>query len=62
MFKFIKKIFITIITFFSSLLNVNPLECIAMKNQECKVRSGIVDAVFYLFSIMVIVKMLVIYM
>ena len=62
MFKFIKKIFITIITFFSSLLNVNPLECIAMKNQECKVRFGIVDAVFYLFSIMVIVKMLVIYM
>ena len=30
-------------TFFSSLSNVNPSECISMKNQECKVRPEIVD-------------------
>ena len=41
---------------FNSLLNVNPLECISMKNQECKVRPEIVninsnDPIFYPFSI-----------
>ena len=41
---------------FSSLLSVNSLECIAMKNQECKVRPAIVDInnnnpIFYPFSI-----------
>ena len=56
MFKFIKKIFISIITFFGSLSSVNPLECISMKNQECKVRPKIVnvnskDPVFFPFSI-----------
>ena len=29
--------------YFSSLSIVNPLECISMKNQECKVRHEIVD-------------------
>ena len=42
--------------FFGSLPNVNPLECISLKNQECKVRPGIVninsnDPIFYPFSI-----------
>ena len=40
---------------FNSILNVNPLECIAMKNQECKVRPEIIDVsnnpIFYSFSI-----------
>ena len=41
---------------FNSLLSVNPLECITMKNQEFKVRSEIVDVnsdnpIFYPFSI-----------
>ena len=41
---------------FNSLLNVNSLECITMKNQECKVRTEIVDInsnnpIFYPFSI-----------
>ena len=57
MFKFIKQIFISTM-FFSSLSNVNPLECISLKNQECKVRPEIVninnnDPIFYPFSIKV---------
>ena len=44
--------------FFSSLSSVNPLECVSMKNQECKVRPEIVnissnDPIFYPFSIKV---------
>ena len=55
MFKFIKQIFISTMIFFGSLSSVNPLECISMKNQECKVRPEIVnissnDPVFYPFS------------
>ena len=30
-------------TLFNSLLNVNPLECISIKNQECRARPEIVD-------------------
>ena len=43
MFGFIKQIFISAWMLFSSLPNVNPLECISMKNQECKVRPEIVN-------------------
>ena len=55
MFGFLKQIFISTIMLFSSLPNVNLLECISMKNQECKVRSEIVninsnDPIFYPFS------------
>ena len=58
MFKFIKQIFILTMMFFNSILNVNPLEWISMKNQECKVRPEIVnissnDLIFYPFSIKV---------
>ena len=39
MFGFIKKVFFTAMTFFGfSVLSINSLECISMKNQECKVR------------------------
>ena len=53
MFGFLKQIFISTIMLFSSLPNVNLLECISMKNQECKVRSEINsnDPIFYPFSI-----------
>ena len=56
MFRFIKQIFISTMMFFSSLSNVNPLECISLKNQECKVRPKIVDVssnnpIFYPFSV-----------
>ena len=41
---------------FNSLLNVNPLECTSMKNQECRAMPEIVDVssnnpIFYPFSI-----------
>ena len=42
--------------YFGNLSNVNSLECVSMKNQECKVRPEIVDVnsnnpIFYPFSI-----------
>ena len=56
MFKLIMQIFISIMMLFNSLSNINPLECISMENQECKVRHEIVDVnsnnpIFYPFSI-----------
>ena len=56
MFGFIKQIFISILMYFSNLSTVNLLECISMKNQECKVRPEIVDInsnnpIFYPFRI-----------
>ena len=56
MFKFIKQIFISAMMLFNSLLSVNSLECIGMKNQKCKIRPEIVDIngnnpIFYPFSI-----------
>ena len=56
MFKFIKKIFISTIMLFGSLSKVNPLKCISMNNQECKVRPEIVnvngnESLFYSLSI-----------
>ena len=48
--------FISSLMFLSSLSSVSPLECISMKNQECKVRPKVVninrkDPIFYPFSI-----------
>ena len=42
--------------FFGSLSNVSSLECVSMKNQECKIRPETVninsnDPIFYPFSI-----------
>ena len=57
MFGLIKKTFISAITFFSSnVLNVNPLECVSMNNQECKIRLEIInlntnEPLFYPYSI-----------
>ena len=56
MFKFIKQIFISTLMFFGSLSSVNPLECISIKNQECKVSPEIINVnsnnpIFYPFSI-----------
>ena len=55
MFKFIKKCFFTAIAFFS-LSNVSSLEYVSMNNQECKIRTEIInlntnDYLFYLYSI-----------
>ena len=43
MFKFIKQIFISTMTFFGSLSSVNPLKCVSMNNKECKARPEIVN-------------------
>ena len=58
MFKFVKQIFISTMIFFGNLTNVNSLECISMKNRECKVRPEIIsinsnNPMFYPFSIKV---------
>ena len=39
MFRFVKQIFVSTMMFFScNLSKVNPLTCVSMSNQECKVR------------------------
>ena len=44
MFRFVKQIFVSAIIFFGcSLSGVNPLECVSINNQECKVRPEIVN-------------------
>ena len=43
MFRFIKQVFISRMMFFGSLSCENSLECILLKNEECKVRPGIVN-------------------
>ena len=58
MFRFIKQIFISALMYFGNLSNVNSLECVSMKNQECKARPEIVDInsnnpIFYPFNIKV---------
>ena len=64
MFRFVKQVIISAMMLFNSLLNVNPLECIAMKNRECKVRSEIVNVnnnpMFYPLSIKINVVAIVI--
>ena len=57
MFRFVKRIFVSIIMFFGcNSSSVTPLECVSMSNQECKVRPEIVNVnssepVFYPYSI-----------
>ena len=57
MFRFIKKYFFTAMKFFScNVLNVNSLECVSMNNQECKIRTKIINVntnepMFYPYSI-----------
>ena len=48
MFRFIKKVFFVVMTFFSfNVLNVNSLECVLLKNQECRARSEIINVNTY---------------
>ena len=56
MFVFIKKIFYIGSLFLSSLVSRTSLNCISMKNQQCKVRPEIINVnsnepIFYPFSI-----------
>ena len=56
MFKFIKRIFVTMMFFRCYLSSVNTLECVSMNNRKCKVRPKIVnfnsnEPLFYPFCI-----------
>ena len=57
MFGLIKKTFISAMILFNfNLSNVNSLECVSMNNQECKIRTGIINVninepMFYPYSI-----------
>ena len=57
MFRFIKRTFVPTMMFLGcNLFSMNPLECVSINNQECKVRPGIVNVdskmpVFFPFSI-----------
>ena len=72
MFRFVKQIFVSTIMIFGSLSSVNSLECVSLKNQECKIRPEIVDVsgnipIFYLLvlrqiNVVVIVIILMIHM
>ena len=43
-YKFIKKCVFTAMTFLRcNVLNVNSLECVSMNNQECKIRTEIIN-------------------
>ena len=54
---FLKRTIVSAMMYFGcNLSRINPLECISMNNQECKVRTEIVNVnsdepVFYPFSI-----------
>ena len=58
MFGFIKQVFISALMYFANLSSVNSLECISLKNHECRVRPKIVNInsnypIFHPFSIKV---------
>ena len=76
-FRFVKKVFFVGLTILSNIINENrllsatPLNCISMKNQECKTRPQVINInsnnpIFYPFSIkinvVVIVLILIIHM
>ena len=57
MFGFVKQVIFTAMTFFSlNPLNVNPLECVSMNNQECKTRTKIISTIMSLCSILSVLK------
>ena len=58
MFELIKKWFFTGIAFLSVLASINPLRCISMSNQDCKLRPEFVninsdEPTFYPYSVKV---------
>ena len=56
MFGFLKRVFVSAMFFGCNLSSVNPLDCVSINNQKCKVRPEIVNVnsnkpLFYPFSI-----------
>ena len=44
MFRFLKQIFVSAVLLFGfNLSSVNPLDCVSMNNQECKVKPEIAN-------------------
>ena len=43
MFRFVKKVFFVGLTILSNFKNATPLNCISMKNQECKTRLQVIN-------------------
>ena len=55
-FRFVKKVFFIGLTILSNFANATLLNCISMKNQECKTRPQVINVnsnnpIFYPFSI-----------
>ena len=55
-FRFAQKVFSIGLTILSNFINVSSLNCISMKNQECKTRPRVTNVnsnnpIFYPFSI-----------
>ena len=55
-FRFVKKVFFLGLTILSNFTNATPLNCISMKNQECKTRPQVIsinsnNPIFYPFGI-----------
>ena len=45
MLEFIEKVFIVTIGFIGLNANVNPLKCVSMSDQECKIRPEIMNVI-----------------
>ena len=44
MLRFLNEIFVSVMMFFGcNVSNVNPLKCVSMSNQECKIRPEIIN-------------------
>ena len=57
MFGFIKNIFLTGLSFLSSLVSTTPLSCIWMNNQACKVKPEIIMLIeMILYFILLVLK------
>ena len=57
MLGFIKKRFFTPMVFNCNVLNVNPLKCVSMNNQECKIRPQLIyvnsnEPSFYSYNVL----------
>ena len=56
MFGFLKRVFVSAMFFGCNLSSVNPLDCVSINNEKCKVRPEIVNVnsnrpIFFSFSI-----------
>ena len=56
-FRFVKKVFFLGLTILSNFTKVASLNCISMKNQECKTRPQVIDInIIILYFILLVLK------